>query len=234
MKPIIGVIPLWDDEKESIWMLPDYMNVLEDNNAIPIMFPLSTDKTNLDRCYDMVDGILFTGGHDINPKLYNQEKKEVCGVQCDKRDEMESYLFKKAIKDDKPILGICRGIQLFNALLGGTLYQDLPTEHSSEIKHTMIKPYNRGIHSVDILKSTPLYKIIEVDKLSVNSYHHQAIKDLAPSLVANAISEDGLIEAISMTNKKFVMAVQWHPEFLWKNSKENNLIIAEFIKYATK
>ena len=217
MKPIIGVIPLWDDEKESIWMLPDYMNVLEDNNAIPIMFPLSTDKTNLDRCYDMVDGILFTGGHDINPKLYNQEKKEVCGVQCDKRDEMESYLFKKAIKDDKPILGICRGIQLFNALLGGTLYQDLPTEHSSEIKHTMIKPYNRGIHSVDILKSTPLYKIIEV-----------------PSLVANAISEDGLIEAISMLNKKFVMAVQWHPEFLWKNSKENNLIIAEFIKYATK
>ena len=216
MKPIIGVIPLWDDEKESIWMLPDYMNVLEDNNAIPIMFPLSTDKTNLD------------------PKLYNQEKKEVCGVQCDKRDEMESYLFKKAIKDDKPILGICRGIQLFNALLGGTLYQDLPTEHSSEIKHTMIKPYNRGIHSVDILKSTPLYKIIEVDKLSVNSYHHQAIKDLAPSLVANAISEDGLIEAISMLNKKFVMAVQWHPEFLWKNSKENNLIIAEFIKYATK
>lgn len=119
-------------------------------------------------------------------------------------------------------------------MLGGTLYQDLPTEYSSEIKHTMIKPYNRGIHSVDILKNTLLYKIIEVDKLSVNSYHHQAIKDLAPSLVANAISEDGLIEAISMPDKKFVMAVQWHPEFLWKDSKENNLIIAEFIKHATK
>lgn len=210
------------------------MDVLENNNAIPIILPLSTDKYNLDICFDMVDGILFTGGHDINPKLYNQEKKGVCGIQCEKRDEMESYLFKKAIKNDKPILGICRGIQLFNALLGGTLYQDLPTQHSSKIKHTMIKPYNRGVHSVEILKNTPLHNIIGVNKLSVNSYHHQAIKDLAPSLIANAISEDGLIEAISMPDKKFVMAVQWHPEFLWKDSKENNLIITEFIKCITK
>ena len=234
MKPIIGVIPLWDDEKESIWMLPGYMDVLENNNAIPIILPLSTDKENLDRCFDMVDGILFTGGHDINPKLYKQQKKETCGLQCDRRDEMETYLFKKAIKNDKPILGICRGIQLFNAILGGTLYQDLKTEHNSEVKHTMERPYNRGVHKVNILKDSPLYKIIGVDELYVNSYHHQAIKDLAPGLVANAISEDGLTEAISMPNKKFAMAVQWHPEFLWKNSKENNLIIAEFIKCAIK
>lgn len=101
---------------------------------------------------------------------------------------MESYLFEKTIQNDKPILGICRGIQLFNVLLGGTLYQDLSTEYPSKIKHTMQKSYNRGVHNVDIFKDTPLFKIIGVDKISVNSYHHQAIKDLAPSLVANAIS----------------------------------------------
>lgn len=234
MKPIIGVIPLWDDEKESIWMLPGYMEVLEKNGGIPMIFSLSTDEKNLDKYFDMVDGILFTGGHDINPRLYNQEKKETCGLQCNKRDEMESYLFKKCIQNDKPILGICRGIQLFNALLGGTLYQDLSTEYQSKIKHTMQKPYDRGVHNVDILKDTPLFKIIGEEKISVNSYHHQAIKDLSPALVANAISEDGLIEAVSMPNKKFMMAVQWHPEFLWKKSKENDLIIAEFVKCATK
>ena len=81
-----------------------------------------------------------------------------------------------------------------------------------------------------IIKNTILHKIVGVNKLYVNSYHHQAIKDLAPGLIANAISEDGLIEAVSMPNKKFVMAVQWHPEFLWKDSEENNLIIDEFIK----
>lgn len=187
MKPIVGVIPLWDDEKESIWMLPGYMNALENNGAVPIILLLSTNKDVLDKCFDMVDGILFTGGHDVNPKFYNQ-KNEKCGLLCDPRDEMEKYLFTKAIENDKPVLGICRGIQLFNALLGGTLYQDLPTEHPSETKHSMTKPYNRGVHTVDILKDTPLFEIIGVDKLSVNSYHHQAIKDLAPNVVANAIS----------------------------------------------
>ena len=99
MKPIIGVIPLWDDEKESIWMLPGYMDVLENNNAIPMILPLSTCKENLDKCFELVDGILFTGGHDINPKLYNQKKKDTCGLQCDRRDEMEKYLFEKSIKN---------------------------------------------------------------------------------------------------------------------------------------
>ena len=230
MKPIIGVIPLWDDEKESIWMLPGYMDVLENNNAIPMILPLSTCKENLDKCFELVDGILFTGGHDINPKLYNQKKKDTCGLQCDRRDEMEKYLFEKSIKNNKPILGICRGIQLFNSLLGGTLYQDLKTEYKSNINHTMEKPYNRGVHNVNVLENTILHKIVGVNKLYVNSYHHQAIKDLAPGLIANAISEDGLIEAVSMPNKKFVMAVQWHPEFLCKDSEENNLIIDEFIK----
>ena len=94
----------------------------------------------------------------------------------------------------------------------------------------MEKPYNRGVHNVNVLENTILHKIVGVNKLYVNSYHHQAIKDLAPGLIANAISEDGLIEAVSMPNKKFVMAVQWHPEFLWKDREENNLIIDEFIK----
>ena len=204
MKKIVGLIPLYDDEKDSYWMLPGYMKVLEACGALPVMLPLTTDTEELDDCFRLCDGILMTGGHDVDPKLYGEHAKATCGTACSNRDQMETYLFKKALEEDKPVFGICRGVQLMNVLLGGTLYQDLPTEYPSGTEHHMTPPYDKPIHKVDVVSGTKLSDIIGAGEHAVNSYHHQAIKELAPGAEAMAYSEDGLVEAISVPGKSFL------------------------------
>lgn len=125
MRPIIGLIPLYDDDKDSYWMLPGYMKVIEKCGGLPVMLPLTDDKAELNDAYKICDGILFTGGHDVSPFVYGQEATDKCGIPCSLRDSMEGYMLDLCIRDDKPLLGICRGIQFINAHLGGTLYQDL-------------------------------------------------------------------------------------------------------------
>jgi putative glutamine amidotransferase len=161
------------------------------------------------------DGFLFTGGHDVAPKLYGENPIPGCGEVCAIRDSMEQRLFQFAvIEQNKPAFGICRGIQLFNALLGGTLYQDLPSQVKSETNHHQTTPYDKPEHLVSILTDSPLHRLFQTDKLSVNSYHHQAVKKLSDKLTPMAVSEDGLIEAVYMPDKKYVWAVQWHPEYM--------------------
>ena len=138
--------------------------------------------------------------------------KPTCGELCPARDTLERELLNRALEQDKPILGICRGLQILNVTLGGTLYQDLPTEHPPEISHSMKPPYDRAAHTVRILPDTPLAALLQKPELGVNSCHHQAIKTLAPGLVEMARSTDGLIEAVYLPGKTFVWAVQWHPE----------------------
>ncbi|CAM4392730.1 gamma-glutamyl-gamma-aminobutyrate hydrolase family protein [Paenibacillus alkaliterrae] len=232
VKPIIGVLPLYDKEKESYWMLPGYMKGIEDAGGIPIMLPLTSDAEIILKIANTFDGFLFTGGHDINPELYGEEVEDGCGEMCDERDIMESILFKQVTELDKPALGICRGLQLFNALLGGTLYQDIPTQLSVTVKidHKQKPPYTEPVHNVYIVKDTLLYRIFQTDSLRVNSYHHQGIKKISEQLVTAAKAEDGLIEAVVMPDKKFILAVQWHPEFNYKFDANNNKLFLEFVR----
>lgn len=229
MKKIVGLIPLYDDEKDSYWMLPGYMKVLEACGALPVMLPLTTDTEELDDCFRLCDGILMTGGHDVDPKLYGEHAKATCGTACSSRDQMETYLFKKALEEDKPVFGICRGVQLMNVLLGGTLYQDLPTEYPSGTEHHMTPPYDKPIHKVDVVSGTKLSDIIGAGEHAVNSYHHQAIKELAPGVEAMAYSEDGLVEAISVPGKSFLVGVQWHPEFAFESDPECKKLVQAFV-----
>ena len=134
-KPIIGLVPLFDDEKDSLWMLPGYMDGIVDAGGIPIMLPLTSEKATIDQLLDTVDGIIMTGGHDVSPDIYGEEKLEDLVVCNEARDSMEKELLKQALEKDIPILGICRGIQFINAFLGGTLYQDLGKQHPSETEH---------------------------------------------------------------------------------------------------
>lgn len=226
---VIGLIPLYDDEKESYWMLPGYMKVMEKCGALPIMFPLSKDPEVIKQCFEMCDGILMTGGHDVNPKVYGAEAIAECGIPCDVRDEMERILFDMAMENDKPVLGICRGIQLMNALLGGSLYQDLPTEYELDVEHHMQPPYNRVAHKVEILEGTPLANIIGSGMYGVNSYHHQAVREVAPKAEVMAFSEDGLVEAINVPDKKFIMGVQWHPEFSFEDDDKCMKLVQAFV-----
>ena len=216
MKRIVGVMPLWDDEKDSIWMLPGYMDGVRQAGGLPMIFPFTEDRQELDQLVRICDGFLFTGGQDVSTALYRETPLEGLVTTCEKRDIMEGIVLEKALKADKPILGICRGIQFINVALGGTLYQDIPSQHPSETEHQQHAPYDIPVHDVMIIKDSPLHKCLNVDRLSVNSYHHQAVNQLAPCLEPMAVSPDGLIEAVFMEGKTYLWAVQWHPEFSFR------------------
>lgn len=225
MKPIIGIVPLVDKQRESYWMLPGYMKGIERAGGIPVMLPLTQDEELIDLIAEHFDGFLFSGGQDINPKFYQQINKK-CGEICTSRDVMEKQLFQKVVEKDKPAYGICRGLQLFNACLGGSLFQDIPTELPSEVEHLQKPPYDQAAHSVEIERNTLLYEIVNKRQLFVNSYHHQGIKEISSSLKAMAVAPDGLVEAVYMPKRKFIMATQWHPEFSYMKD-ENSFKIFE-------
>ena len=228
-KPFIGIVPLVDSERESYWMLPGYMKGIEEAGGIPVMLPLTSDRKVLEQMVNTFDGFLFSGGHDVDPSVYDETPTEQCAQCCPDRDAMEIILLQMVLEKDKPALGICRGLQFINAVLGGKLYQDLPTEHPSDILHRQPAPYDRPIHNVSLIKGTPLYNLLEKETLPVNSCHHQAVKTLAPDLQAMAYSEDGLVEAACMPDKRFVWAVQWHPEFSYQSSEDSRNILKAFV-----
>lgn len=232
MNPIIGVMPLWDDEKDSIWMLPGYMDGIIEAGGTPIIFPFSDDAEELTGLVKLCGGILFTGGHDVSPGLYREEALPGLVSCCEKRDVMESIVLRAAMELDRSILGICRGIQFINAALGGSLYQDLPSQHPSGVEHHQKAPYDVPIHDVELMENTPLADCLKVDHLAVNNCHHQAVKTLAPGLECMATSPDGLTEALYMPAQKFLWAVQWHPEFSHKSDANSRKIFKAFVDAA--
>ena len=229
-KPLIGLIPLVDVERDSYWMMPPYFEALEEAGALPVMLPLTADEGALAQILEMCGGLLFTGGPDADPALYGEEKLPACGLVVPRRDEMELRLFRMALAADKPVLGICRGIQLFNVALGGTLWQDLPSQAPSAIQHEQKPPYDQPAHKVSILPGTPLAALLGRAEADVTSRHHQAIKALAPGLQAMACSPDGLVEAVWMPDKRFVWGVQWHPEHTCKTSGDSRRLFAAFVE----
>lgn len=233
-KPLVGIVPLVDEERESLWMLPGYMEGLTQAGAIPVMLPLTADREDLARLVEELDGVLLSGGHDVDPAVYGEKPLPQCGVPCTPRDEMEQILLELTLEQDKPVLGICRGIQFLNAALGGTLYQDIPTQRPSHLEHHQTPPYDQPVHRVELKREGPLARLLEAETLEVNSYHHQGIKTLATGLEEMARAEDGLIEAVWMPGKRFVWGVQWHPEFSWKTQEASRRILKAFVRAAEK
>ena len=229
-KPLIGLIPLVDIGRESLWMLPGYMEGIRLAGGIPVMLPLTDDDREIGQIAEQMDGFLFTGGHDVSPEVYGEETLSVCGELCPQRDRMEEKLLKKVLSADKPALGICRGIQLINAAMGGTLYQDLSTQHPSAIEHHQTPPYDKVAHEVQIEKGTPLHALLGMERLGVNSYHHQGIKRLAPDLKVMAKADDGMIEGVYCPERRFLWAVQWHPEFSYRTDENSRKIFGAFVK----
>jgi putative glutamine amidotransferase len=195
------------------------------------MLPLTADEGMVEQLAGMCAGFLFTGGQDVFPGLYGAAVSPRCGRICGERDAMEKTLFSVAVmKQDKPALGICRGIQIFNVLLGGTLYQDIPAGLSeSALTHRQKPPYDRMVHRVSIEPGSPLHELLGVNTLAVNSCHHQGIAELSPALVPMARAEDGLVEAVYMKDKAFVWAVQWHPEMA-PGEESSGKIFGAFVK----
>ena len=234
MRPVIGVMPLVDEDKESLWMLPGYFDGIMEAGGIPIMLPLSDDSDMLVQCAEMCDGFLFTGGQDVSPKIYGESPLDDSVVCCAARDAMEGIILRYALEKDKSVLGICRGIQLINASIGGTLFQDLPKQHPSSVEHHQKQPYSEPAHRVNVLKGTPLYELLGKEELAVNTVHHQAVKDVSPELEKMAVSEDGIVEAVYHPQHRFIWAVQWHPEYSHVKDADSRKIFQRFVESAKK
>ena len=228
-RPRNGLVPLVDYQRESCWMLPGYMQGVEQAGGVPVMLPLTRDRGELERLAAACDGFLLTGGQDVAPALYGGADPGRCGELCPERDAMETALLALARAQDKPVLGICRGIQLFNAALGGTLWQDLPTQCPSEVDHHQSGNYASPIHTVALQPGTPLAELLGPAPLPVNSLHHQAVRTLAPALAPMAVAPDGIVEAVYEPGRTFVWAVQWHPEFSWQTDANSRAIFRAFV-----
>lgn len=160
MRPVIGITPLMDTKLDSYWMLPDYMQAVQQAGGLPLMLPFQYDDESIDQMVELCDGLIFTGGEDIDPSRYHEERLPVCGESIPIRDELEIRLLRAALAAKKPVLCICRGLQLFNVVMGGTLWQDLPSQRPSEIKHSQGKPYGAATHSVELVPGSPLHALL--------------------------------------------------------------------------
>lgn len=232
-EPLIAVLPLYDSGKKSLWMHPGYFEGIQAAGGLPLMLPLELRAEETDRVLALCGGVLLTGGQDVDPALYGEAAGPFCGEICRARDTLESAVLEAALRADLPVLGICRGLQFMNVRMGGTLYQDLPSQRpESPVRHRMEPPYDRAAHRVAAEADTPLGALLGAAELEVNSYHHQAVRTLAPPLRAMALSEDGLVEAAYRPDKRFVWAVQWHPELNHLTDEASRKIFAAFIEAA--
>ncbi len=230
MRPVIGVVPLWDSQRSSFWMLPGYFEGISQAGGLPVMLPLTEDSAQLSQLLAQTDGILFPGGQDVDPGLYQECRIPQCEETFAGRDRMEHTLLQMVLDLDKPAFGICRGIQFLNVFFGGTLYQNLSTQHPSGVSHRMKPPYHLPAHTVSIDRDSPLFSLLGTEKLEVNSCHHQAVRTLGQGLKSMAISEDGLIEAVCHPDYTFLWAVQWHPEFCWQTDAPSRALFRAFVE----
>lgn len=230
MKPLIAILSLYDEGKDSYWMLPGYVQGLEDAGASPVILPYTACTETLERYAALCDGFLFPGGQDLHPSLYGEEPTDQCGELCRRRDDMEAAFYPLARATGKPMLGVCRGIQMVNVMHGGTLYQDLPTELPSPVQHHETPPYDKVAHTVAIRKGTPLYDAVGLTEMNVNSYHHQAVKQVGEGLAVAAQAPDGVIEALYLPDHTFALAVQWHPEFSRLADENSRKIFQAFVE----
>ena len=231
--PTIGITPQWDVEKELCTMRPSYIEALENAGAVPVIIPVTENRRTLDFYIENCDALLLSGGQDIQPHLYGEEKQPHCGEVVPVRDRIETYIFERAIALDKITFGICRGFQMVNVACGGTLYQDLKIDYGTDIQHRMAEPFNRTAHRVTALPGTPLAALLGSAPFEVNSVHHQGAKVLGKGLEAMAVSEDGIVEAVYMPERRFVWAVQWHPEWYFKENAESAALIKAFVDAAS-
>lgn len=230
-KPLIALTPYFNKEEET-YMRPGYIKAIRAAGGIPVTLPLDLSDEDLTVISDTFDAFLFTGGPDVHPFYYGEETHIKSGNVCPRRDVMELKLLELVMERQKPVLGICRGIQILNIGLGGDIYQDIPSQFEEKfpIAHTQPFAYDIPAHKVIVQAGTKLSEIIGGGcELDVNSMHHQAIRRLAPGLVASGYTAEQLIEAMEKPDYPFLLGVQWHPEYLWEKDPKAAALFKAFV-----
>lgn len=231
MPPLIGITTSYDYNKNTVILKHGYFNAIEKAGGIPIaVLPIVDEKTILGLT-KLLDGIIFSGGPDIDPIYFGESPHPKMRSICPQRDMMEIFLAKEMHKMKKPILGICRGIQVINVAFGGSVIQDIPSEIINPIKHEQEAPGWYGTHKIEIEPNSVLFNILGKRYVRVNSFHHQSVNKIAPGFKPIAFTADGIVEAIeAKSSEAFCLGLQWHPEEMWEKDLDQFNIFKTFVK----
>lgn len=233
LKPIIGISAgrsLRNDQISQISLIENYVLSVKKAGGIPLILPTNLSQTDISQIASKFDGFLLTGGGDIDTSRYNGINHPKVSNVDPERDELEINIVKLTFEQKIPLLGICRGIQVINVALNGTLISDISSQFATTIRHDLFPGIARDFeaHSIEITKGSRLERIFAGNSLNVNSLHHQGIKLLGNGLKATAFAPDGMIEAVEAENHPFFIGVQWHPEWM-QNSPVMNKLFEEFV-----
>lgn len=232
MAPVIGVTATLKEDVETAATRPlgrfvradfDYVEGVARAGGVPLVLPPVAGSNGVESIVDSLDGLLLSGGSDLHPGYYGEEPVPELGAVIPERDEFEMALVEVALRRRMPVFGICRGMQVLNVALGGTLYQDLASQVGPDlVVHRQETPKWQPTHEVEFYARTQTAQISGSDVIKVNSYHHQAIKDLSDELVVSACSSDHVVEAVEHRNvsEQWIVAVQWHAEAMREAGEE--------------
>lgn len=241
-RPLIAVMPKYltadrldrsISSCDSLLIADNYLKAIVAAGGVPFVLPVSVGEEALDVIFDMVDGFLFTGGADLDPRLYGGDAgNEKLGVHVAVREGVEYRALDYAFAHDVPILGICRGIQLFNIYKGGTLYEDLGEnlpevdEFGQRVVHWQDIDYSLPSHKVRFVEGSLLSELLDANEATTNSMHHQGVRKLAAGVEAMAYGPGGLVEAVRLPELTFAVGLQWHPEYLGEQEGMNRIFEA--------
>lgn len=234
-KPIIGIIPNMITIDSGSWvglkrisLVDKYVSSIELAGGLPIIIPLVEDIENITYLLDLCNGILISGGNDIHPIFFNDQPHKNIGDVNFKIDKFQIDLTKLALERNLNFFGICKGLQILNVACGGNIYQDLSEVHKETIVHQQKCDYNELWHKVKFNNNSILFNLFGKE-IWVNSYHHQAIKNLGENLKVTSTSYDGIIESVEMVDKDFVVGVQFHPELMVGSQYDMLKLFKEFV-----
>ncbi len=216
MKPVIGITASWNEEKESVVLPYTYVDAVTEAGGIPLLIPILPDDV-AEEALSKVDGILFPGGADVDPQKFGERPHQKLGSINPRLDSMELNVAKRALEKGLPILGICRGCQLVNIATGGTLVQDIPAQVGGAMKHQQAAPRWYGTHEVVLEDGSMAAEIFGTRRLTVNSYHHQSVKNPGNGLTVSGRALDGVAE-VTEGGKGFILLLQWHPEGMFRRT----------------
>ncbi|SDB95702.1 putative glutamine amidotransferase [Melghirimyces thermohalophilus] len=229
VKPVIGITLTYSEREKQLTLKKDNSDALLDVGGIPFLLPLTNDPDSLRGMVESIDGLMLTGGDDIDPSLFGEEPQPGLGRVEPERDRMEIALSQAMVRAGKPVLALCRGCQVLNIALGGDMYQDLDSQREDLIQHAQRGPRDYLSHSIEIRRGTLLEQIAGTDRARVNSFHHQALRHIPEGYTVSATAPDGVVEAFERVEEPFILGVQWHPENLYRRDPFARRIFRSFV-----